>query len=165
MELPNLTDPVFIAKIIDFVIFVGAIVWLFNAKGKPALIHHQETQNKIVEDAQAYRDKQEAAVATGATAAEQALVDAARMIEVGKAQAARLVEEERTAARERAARILAHASGELERERYRVRRLLLEETVERAHEHAQGLAKQEIDRPKQRMLVERLIADLERSRA
>ena len=165
MELPNLTDPVFIAKVIDFIIFVGAIVWLFNWKVKAALVAHQEAQNKIVEDAQAYRDRCEASVAAAAAAVEQALVDAARMIEVGKAQAARLVDEEHAAARERAARILAHASGELERERYRVRRELLEETVERAHAHAQELAKREIDRAKQHTLVERLLSDLERSRA
>ena len=54
------------------------------------------------------------------------------MVEIGKAQAQRL--DRRGAARPQdlAQRILAHAAGELERERYRVRRELLEETVERA---------------------------------
>jgi F0F1-type ATP synthase membrane subunit b/b' len=165
MELPNLTDPVFIAKVIDFVIFVAAIAWLFNWKLKAALVTHQEAQNRIVEDAQAYREKCEASVTDANAAVERALADAARMIEVGKAQAARLVDEERAAARERAARILAHAGGELERERYRVRRELLEETVELAHTRARELAKREIDGAKQRALVERLLFDLERSRA
>ena len=87
------------------------------------------------------------------------------MVEVGTAQAARLISDERIAAEEHGKRVLAHAAGELERERYRVRRELLEETVERAHAEAQSIVKRELDPARQRALVERLMEDLERSRA
>ena len=92
-------------------------------------------------------------------------LDGERMIEVGEAQAKRLIEVERAAATAHAARILAHASGELERERYRVRRELLEETVDRAHRKAQELAKRDIDATRQQALVEQAISYLERSHA
>jgi F-type H+-transporting ATPase subunit b len=165
MEMLNFGDPVFIAKIIDFLIFVGAIVWVYNKYGKPALIAYQESQNKLVADAEAHRSQSEASITAEKQAIEQAKVDAVRMVAVGKAQAAKLIEDERTAALEHAKRIVAHAGGELERERYRVRRELLEETVEQAHAQAQELAKREIDPAKQHALVERMMTDLERSRA
>ncbi len=165
MNLPNLADPVFIAKVVDFIIFVGAIVWLWNKAGMKALVAHQEAQNKLVADAQEHRAKCEAAIAAAQAAVEQAKLDSVRMVAVGKAQAAKLIEDEHAEAQEHAGRILAHAGGELERERYRVRRELLEETVEQAHAQAQELAKREIDPAKQQTLVERLIADLERARA
>lgn len=165
LALPNMADPVFIAKVIDFIVFVGAIVWVFNKYGTPALIAHQEAQNKLVADAKKHRDRAEAAVATAQHAIEQAKLDAVRMVDVGRAQAAKLIEDEREQAREHAQRILAHAAGELERERYRVRRELLEETVEQAHAQAQDLAKREIGPAQQHTLVERLLRHLERARA
>ena len=165
MELPNLTDPVFIAKVVDFIIFVGAIVWLWNRAGVKVLVAHQEAQNKLVADAQVHRQRAALAVTQAEQAIEQAKVDAVRMVAVGKAQAAKFIEDERAAALDHAKRIVAHASGELERERYRVRRELLEETVEQVHAKARELAKQEIDAAKQQTLVERMMSDLERSRA
>ena len=165
LALPNVADPVFIAKIIDFVIFISAIVWVFNKYLKAMLIAHQEAQNKLVADAQTHRDRAEAAVAAAQHAIEQAKLDAVRMVDVGRAQAAKLIEDERAQAREHGQRILAHAEGELERERYRVRRELLEETVEQAHAQAQDLAKHEIGPAQQHTLVERLLRHLERARA
>lgn len=165
MFIAHFNDAVFIAKLIDFVIFVVAIVWVFNKYGQPALVAHQEAQNRIVEDARKYREQNDAAVSQARRAIDQAKLDSGRMVDVGDAQAKRLVEVERAAAMAHAQRILAHASGELERERYRVRRELLEETVDRAHRKAQELAKRDIDPSKQQMLVEQLIAHLERSNA
>jgi F-type H+-transporting ATPase subunit b len=129
------------------------------------LVAHQHAQNKLVEDGQAYRDKSEAAVTIARQAIEQAKADAVRMVQVGKAQATKRVEDVRKEASEHAQRIVAHANGELERERYRVRRELLEETVEQAHRQAQALAKREIDAQTQQTLVARLIKDLERAHA
>jgi F-type H+-transporting ATPase subunit b len=165
LGLPNMADPVFIAKVVDFVVFVAAIVWVFNKYGKAALVAHQEAQNRLVADAQAHRDQAEAGVAVAQHAIEEAKIDSVRMIDVGRAQAAKLVEDERVQAREHAKRILAHAAGELERERYRVRRELLEETVELAHGQAQDLARREIGPAQQHTLVERLLLHLERARA
>jgi F-type H+-transporting ATPase subunit b len=160
-----LADPVFIAKVIDFVIFVAALVWLWNKYGKAMLVAQQEAQNKAVEDAGKYRAEAEQALRDSREALERATVDAAHMIESGTAQAARLIEQERTAAQEHAKRILAHASGELDRERYRVRRELLEDTVERAHMQAREIVKRELDVARQHSLLERAIADLERAHA
>jgi F0F1-type ATP synthase membrane subunit b/b' len=165
MFFGHFNDATFIAKLIDFVIFVGAIIWVFNKYVKKMLVAHQETQNRIVADAVAYRDQSEAAAGVARAAIDQASVDARKMVDVGDAQAARFIEAEIAAAKEHAHRIIAHASGELERERYRVRRELLEETVESAHAKAQELAKREIDANRQRTLVERLIDHLERNHA
>lgn len=158
-----LGDPVFIAKVVDFVIFVVALVWLWNKYGVAMLTAQQEAQNKAVEDAVRYREESEQALTDARSALETAKTDAARMVEIGTAQAARLVADERAAAEDHVKRILAHAAGELERERYRVRRELLEETVERAHDEAQAIVKREVDPTRQRALVERMMDDLERS--
>ena len=165
MFISNFYEPVFIAKVIDFIVFVAAIVWVFNKYGKSALIAHQEAQNKLVADAQAHRAQCEAAIAAAQRAVEEAKTDAVSMVSVGTAQAAKLIEDARSEAVEHAKRIAAHASGELDRERYRVRRQLLEETVEQAHLKARELAKGEIDAAKQQVLVDRLMSDLERARA
>jgi F-type H+-transporting ATPase subunit b len=164
-DLSVLKDPVFIAKVIDFVIFVIALVWLWNKFGVSILTAQQEAQNKAVEDAVRYREESEKALRDAQAALETAKTDAQRMVEIGTAQAARLTTEERAAAQEHAKRILAHAGGELDRERYRVRRELLEETVERAHAQAQEIVKRELDPALQGTLVERLMTDLERAHA
>ena len=160
-----LRDPVFIAKVVDFVIFVVALIFLWNKFGVAMLTAQQEAQNKAVDDALAYREESEQALREAHAALETAKSDAKRMVEFGSAQAARLIADERRDAEEHAKRILAHAGGELDRERYRVRRELLEETVERAHAQAQAIVKRELDAARQRTLVERFITDLERSHA
>jgi F0F1-type ATP synthase membrane subunit b/b' len=163
VDTSMLTDPVFIAKIVNFVVFVVVLVWAWNKIGVSMLTAQQEAQNKAVEDAARYREESEQALRDARAALEAAKTDATRMVEIGTAQAARLVTDERGAAQDHAKRILAHAGGELERERYRVRRVLLEETVERAHAEAQAIVKREVDPTRQRALVERLMDDLERS--
>jgi len=165
LDTSFLTDPVFIAKVVDFVIFVIALVWLWNRFGVAMLTAQQEAQNKLVEDAVRYREESERALRDAQAELETAKADAIRMVEVGTAQAQRLVSDVRIEAEEHAKRILAHAAGELDRERYRVRRELLEETVERAHAQAQSLVRRELDPARQRTLVERLMTDLERSHA
>lgn len=165
MDTSILRDPVFIAKIIDFIIFVVALFFLWTKVISKQLEAQQEMQNKQVEDAkQALADAEQAVVKAQASL-DTARSDAKRMVGFGSAQAERLVADEKRAAEEHAARISAHANGELERERYRVRRELLEDTVERAHERARKIVADEVDHPRQRALVERLLTDLERSHA
>jgi F0F1-type ATP synthase membrane subunit b/b' len=165
VDVSMLRDPVFIAKIVDFVIFVVALVWFWNRYGVGALEAQQEAQNKAIEDAAKYREEAAASLERAKASAEQAKLDAKRMVEVGTAQAARLIDEERAAAEAHARRVLAHASGELDRERYRVRRELLEETVEQAHAQAKEIVRARLDPPAQRALVGKLVDDLERSHA
>jgi len=160
-----LRDPVFIAKIVDFVVFVVALVWGWNKFVARALEAQQEAQNKAVADAAQYVRDAADALERAKAAAEQAKIDARRMVDVGATQAARLVDAERAGAEEHAARVIAHASGELDRERYRVRRELLEETVERAHAKAKEIVKQRLDPPAQHALVSKLVDELERSHA
>jgi F-type H+-transporting ATPase subunit b len=163
VSLAAFADPVFIAKVVDFVIFVVVLVVLWNRVGAPMLVAQQEAQNKAVEDASAYRELSEKALADAQIALEKTKVDAVRMVDIGTAQAARLIAEERTAAEEHAKRILGHAGGELERERYRVRRELLEETVDKAHAEAKDLVKRELSPEKQHELIGQLVAVMERT--
>ena len=165
MFIAQFSDAVFIAKLIDFVIFVATIVWLYNKFGQPALVAHQQAQNKLVEDALAERTRRAASVDEARRSIEQARVDSIRMVEIGRAQSLKLRDSEEQAATAHAERVRAHAAGELERERYRVRRELLEDTVAQAHERATAIAKQEIGPEQQRVLVERLLAELERAHA
>lgn len=160
-----LRDPVFIAKIVNFVIFAIALVVGWQRYGAGWLASQQEKQNKEVEDAQHALVEAQAAIEKARAALDAAKSDSTRMVEFGAAQAERLVADEKTEAEEHAARITAHADGELDRERYRVRRELLEETVERAHAEARKIVADELDPARQRTLVERLLTDLERSHA
>jgi F0F1-type ATP synthase membrane subunit b/b' len=163
MDLSALADPVFIAKVIDFVVFVVALVYLWNRFGSPILSAQQEAQNKIVADAAAYREQSERSLDEAKRKLEKAKLDSVRMVDIGAAQAARLVADERSAAEQHGTRIVAHASGELERERYRVRRELLAETVGKAHAEATKLVARELSPASQQGLIGQLISSLERS--
>ena len=163
MQMPDLADPVFIAKVVDFVIFVVVIVWLWQRYLQQVLIAAQEAQNKRIEDAVAARAENERLVGVAAAAVDTARVAGARMIDVAASQAKRTAVENRAAAQEHAQRIVAHAAGELDRERYRVRREVLENTVERAYSRARVLATGELDAVKQRVLLDRAIDDLGRA--
>lgn len=165
MDTSLLRDPVFIAKIIDFVIFAIALVVVWQRFGAGWLAAQQEKQNKEVEDAQRALAEAQAAIEEARASLDTAKSDSRRMVDFGAKQAERLVIDQKAEAEEHAARIAAHANGELERERYRVRRVLLEDTVERAHDQARKIVADELDPARQRTLVERLLTDLERSHA
>lgn len=165
MDTSVLRDPVFIAKIVDFVVFVIALVFVWNKAVAGQLESQQEKQNQEVEGAQHALIEAEAAIENARAALDVAESDSKRMVEFGSAQAQRLVADTKVDAEAHATRVLAHANGELDRERYRVRRELLEDTVERAHEHARKIVADELDPPRQRALVEQLLSDLEKSRA
>ena len=156
-----LRDPIFLAKVVDFVIFVGAIIFVYERWGKSALVARQEAQNKLVEDADKHLERARAAVEAAQGEIIKAQSDSTRMVEVGSAQAQRLIQEERASAQAHAERVLAHASGELSRERYRVRLELLEETVERATTRARELIGAEVTPAKQRELVDNVLNGLE----
>ncbi len=164
MSASDLTDPVFIAKIIDFIIFAVAIVFVFQRFLKPQLVAVQEAQNKAVEDANAYRQRCIEAVEEAKRALEQTEADSRRMASTADAQAQRLLADEIATANEHAKRVIAHAEGELDRERFRVRRELLEETVDRAHAEARETVRSGLTADQQRALIQRLLADLERGR-
>jgi F0F1-type ATP synthase membrane subunit b/b' len=165
VDLSQFTTPVFIAQAIDFVIFVAAIVWLWIRYGKAALVKSQDAQNKAMDDAVARKSDAEAALARAREAFEHAQRVAVTMVQTAQAQAKESAERDREAAVERASRVAVHASGELERERYRVRRELLEDTVEQAYTKARALIVHELDHAGQHALIDRLIVDLERVRA
>jgi F0F1-type ATP synthase membrane subunit b/b' len=165
MDISSLRDPVFIAKVIDFIIFVGAVVFAYLRWGNPWLVGRQEAQNKAVADAEAELARAQALIEAARRAIQQAELDSIRMVEVGKAQAQRVIVEDRFAAQEHAQRILAHAGGELDRERYRVRRELLEETVERATHAARGIVQRDLTPAKQNELVQSVLASLEAEHA
>lgn len=165
MDMHQLSDPIFIAKLVNFIIFVAAVVFVYRKWGNPWLVAQQEAQNKVVEDAQNELTQARASIEAARRAVEQAKRDALRMVDVGAAQAQRLVVEEGAAAQEHARRVLAHAAGELERERYRVRRELLEQTVERATEEARGIVRRDLTPAKQDELVQRVLVTLEASHA
>jgi F0F1-type ATP synthase membrane subunit b/b' len=163
VNVSDLADPIFIAKIIDFIIFVAVLVYLWNRFGSPILAAQQDAENKTIEDAAAYREESAKALTDAQQSLEKAKSDAVRMVDVGTAQATRLVASERAAAEEHGKRIRAHAGSELERERYRVRRELLEETVDKAHAKAKDLVKRELNPAKQQQLIGQLIDVMERT--
>ncbi|MBC5825695.1 MAG: hypothetical protein GIW99_12020 [Candidatus Eremiobacteraeota bacterium] len=153
--------PAYIAKTVDFILFVGFIVWLYRSYIQPALVAHQNAQNRAVEEAQSKRVQ----AAAGVIAAEEALVkakiDAERIFSVAQEQAENMVVDERTKARERAQRVVAYAAGETQRERYRARHTLLLDTVDRAHQLAREAVRTSMDDDAQRRLVAAFVDDLE----
>lgn len=161
MQVAAIADPIFIAKVIDFALLIVVIVFIYQRVGKAVLVAQQEAQNKAVADALAQREAAGRAVEEAKKSVEQAKVDAARMIEVGHAQGQHLIAGANTEANEHAARIIAHAKGELDRERYRVRIELLEDTVERATARARELVVADLTPERQQQLIEGLVEKLE----
>jgi len=157
----NLFDAVFIAKIVDFVVLVGALVFLYEKVLKAQLVRHQESVNKQVAEATEARARAEADVVAAQAELEKAGRDSTRMVEVAHQQAERLLAGQRTAAKEHAERVVANARGELDRERYRVRHDLLLDTVERAYARAKDIARREFDAAAQTRLVAGVMSELE----
>ena len=158
-------DAIFIAKLVDFAILVVGVSVLYRVAGNPVLVRHQEDQNRAVEEALVYGDRAGTSVEEAKAAVEKAKTDSVRMVELAHAQAQRLIADERANAHEHAERVVAHAQGELDRERIRVRRELLAETVQRAHAQAQEIVKNELTEAQQRELIDRFTNELEASRA
>ncbi|MBV8171573.1 MAG: hypothetical protein JO219_06560 [Candidatus Eremiobacteraeota bacterium] len=165
MQLAALADPIFIAKVIDFGLLIVVIVFIYQRVGKAVLVAQQEAQNKAVADAVALRAAAAESVEAARKQVEQAKLDAVHMIDVGRAQGQHLIVAANAEAQEHAARIVAHANGELERERYRVRRELLEDTVERATARARDIVASELTPQGQHRLIEGLVEKLESGRA
>ncbi len=159
--MAHLFTPDYIAKVVDFGLFVAFIVWMYGKYIKPALVAHQEAQNRAVEEGRAKRAQMAAAVEAARTAVEKAKRDASTMFSVAQQQAKSLIASERAREQERAQRIVAYAHGELARERYRVRHELLADTVERAYGQAREAIKRQLDDAGQRRLIEAFIRDLE----
>lgn len=157
----GLNDAVSIAKFIDFVIFVVAITIVYRKWGQPMLVAHQEAQNKQVEDALARRAACADLVVKRQTELEQTKHDGVRMVEIALQQAELLGKSLRAAAEAHALRTIAHARGELDRERYRARHDLLLDTVERAYQRAKEIARRELDAAVQSRLLEGLMSALE----
>ena len=109
MDVSVLRDPVFIAKIVDFVVFVIALVFVWNKVIAAQLESQQEKQNKEVEDAQRALVEAKAAIETARVALDRAESDSRRMVEFGAAQADRLVVDSKAEAEEHAARVTTHA--------------------------------------------------------
>ncbi len=165
MDFSTFTDPIFIAKVIDFALLVGVIAFLYQRVGRVGSPRSKRRRTRPLKTLSRSASRLRRPSQTATQAIVQAKIDAARMLETGKAQAARLIVEERNAALDHAQRILAHANGELERERYRVRIELLEDTVERATSHARDIIKRDVTPAKQHELVEGLLGGLEARRA
>jgi len=161
VQVAAIADPIFIAKVIDFALLIVVIAFVYQRVGKAVLVAQQDAQNKAVADALAQREAAARAVDEAKQTVEQAKVDAARMIEVGHAQGQHLIAGANSEASEHAARIVAHANGELERERYRVRIELLEDTVERATSRAREIVTSELTPERQQQLIEGLLEKLE----
>jgi F-type H+-transporting ATPase subunit b len=161
----NLNDAVFLAKVVDFVVLIGAVTFLYQKWGRPWLESEQEKQNKQVEDAETQRQTAAELVVQRQQELEQAKADASRMLQVVLAQAERTVSSQESAAKEHAQRTIAHARGELDRERYRARQELLLDTVDRSYRRSKEIARTEIDPAKQALLVEAAVDALEARRS
>ncbi|MDQ2817670.1 MAG: hypothetical protein M3T49_05590 [Candidatus Eremiobacteraeota bacterium] len=161
--MAQLLTPGYIAKVIDFILFVAFVVWLYRSYIQAALVAHQDAQNRAVAEAEEKRNRAEAAVVAARAALSKAQGDAQVMFAQAQERAENLVLEERAKARERAARVVGYARGELGREMRRVRRELLIDTVDLAHERARETVRASIDDEVQRRLISAFIGDLEHS--
>ena len=150
-----------IAKSVNFLLVLFLTVWGWRKYGTPLLAAHQQAQNSALEQAVSARAAGAESLAAAKAAFEGAQADAPGIVAGAREQAAALVAAERLKAQERAARMLAHAKGELERERYRVRQELLGQTVERAYGKAVDLLRREIGKEDQQRLLEEFVHRLE----
>lgn len=153
-----------VSQIVGAVVFVIAIVWIWNRFIAPGVKAYQQAKNAELAEAEARREHMrqdvEAARAEIARADEDCAEIRARIDVVSERDKRKTVED----ARHEAERIVRNAEGELERARMAARNRLRIEFIEKALAKARDDAPSRIDAGMDRKLVDSTVNDLARGR-
>ncbi|MDE2572758.1 MAG: hypothetical protein KGM44_09590 [bacterium] len=154
----------FSAKVIDFVVFVALLVWLWMKYARPQLEAASEAENArimAIEEALA-KAKADAEAAREARRAADAERD--QILRNAEESGVRDVAQQISDAEAQAGRIRAYAEGEVERQRYAASVQLRIEMIEEALAKARADAASRGDEALQASLVQRFLDDLARER-
>jgi len=153
------------SEVSSSVVFVIALVLVWNKYIQPAVLRAQEAQNARIAEAERHRDEARASLEGLQQEIEGARRDAAAIKERVSAQ----TEVEREAllreAREAGERALRDAQGELARARAAAREQLRDELIEKSLAQARETAEHRMDAAADRKLVGSFVRSLERNRA
>ena len=152
----------FWSQIVAFVLFVVAMIWVWQKSIAPAVANAQKASNERIALAERHRDEMLKAVELLRGGIDDARRDAESMKERVAAQAGHereAIVREASAAGERA---LKNAAGELDRARAAARTSLRSELAARALELARDQAQKRLDEAGNARLVNGFLATLER---
>ena len=151
-----------VSQIVGAIVFLIAIVWIWNRFIAPGVKTYQEAKNAELAEAEARRDHMrsdvEAARAEIARADDDCAEIRARIDTASERDKRKAIED----ARHEAERIVRNAEGELERARLAARDRLRIEFIEKALAKARGDAPARISATADRKLVEETVDDLAR---
>ena len=150
------------AKVIDFVLFAAALVWLWQKFAKPQLEAASDAENARIAGIEDGLAKAKADLAAARVARETANAERETILRNADEAGARDLEAAVADAKGQAARIRAHAEGEVERQRYAAGVRLRIEMIEDALAKARRDAAARSDEALQSSLVDQLLGDLTR---
>ncbi|MDQ2865142.1 MAG: hypothetical protein M3R51_02840 [Candidatus Eremiobacteraeota bacterium] len=151
------------SQIVAFVLFVAAIMWVWQKSIAPAVANAQRASNERIALAERHRDEMRQAVES----LEGGIAGAARDAESIKSRVATQAVHEREAivaeARSVGERAIKNAQGELARSRAAARVSLRDRLADRALQIARGEAQRRVDDAGNTALVNGFLSSLERT--
>jgi len=154
----------YVAKLVDFVLFVAFLVWLWRKYALPQLEAAADAENKRIASIEEALAKARADVEVARNAREAANGERETILRNADEAAAHDMERQAAEAKAQAERIRAHAEGEIERQRYAARVRLRIEMIEEALRKARREAAASSDEALQSRLVEQFLEELARNR-
>lgn len=151
----------FWSQIVAFVLFVAAIVWVWQKSIAPAVAAAQKTSNERIALAERHRDEMSQAVEALKSGIDGAKRDAQAIKTRVAAQSAQEREAILAEAKAAGERVIRNAESELDRERASARVRLRGELLERALRIARADAERRVDDVVNTELVDRFVASLE----
>lgn len=152
------------AKVIDFLLFAAALVWLWQKFAKPQLEAASDAENARIAGIEEALAKAKGDLVTAHAAREAADGERETILRNADEAGARDLAAAVAEARAQAERIRAHAGGEVERQRYAAGVRLRIEMIEEALAHARRDATARSDEALQASLIDQLLEDLTRDR-
>jgi len=153
------------SQIVGAIIFVIAVILIWNKYIAPAVKAYQESKNAEVTEAESRRERMRADVAAARAEAERAEADAREITLRAEVTAKREHDKAVEEAKADAERVVRNAEGELERARLAARDRLRIEFIEKALAKARADAPARVSDETNKKLVETTLADLVRGKA
>lgn len=153
----------FWSQMVAFVLFVAAIIWVWQKSIEPAVASAQKASNERIALAERHRDEMLAAVETLKGGIQDAQRDGELMKERVVAQSTHERDAILADAKAAGERALKNAGGELDRARAAARESMRGQLAERALQIARGEAARSLDDGANARLVKNFVSSLERN--
>ncbi|TAM61301.1 hypothetical protein EPN52_02925 [bacterium] len=152
------------AKLVDFLLFAGALIWIWQKFAKPQLEAAANAENARIAGIEEALAKAKADLAAARAEREAAEGERESILQHADASGARDLESALADAKAQAERVRGNAEGEVERQRYAAGVRLRIDMIEDALAKARRDAAARSDEALQSTLVDQLLDELTRNR-